>query len=50
LKHKSPASDTKYNEIKSEYFEDYAIGLYLDEKYKTNLLHLITNNFFIDVL
>jgi hypothetical protein len=41
---------TKYNEIKSEYFEDYAIGLYLDEKYKTNLLHLITNNFFIDVL
>jgi len=35
--------------IEKEYFEDYAIGYHLDPSYKTNMLHLFTNLFFIDI-
>jgi len=35
--------------IMKEYFEDYAMGFYLDEKYKTNMLHIATNNYFTDI-
>jgi hypothetical protein len=39
---------TKINNIKNEFFEDYAIGVHLHPHYKTSLLHILTNKFFID--
>lgn len=39
----------KHKLIEKEYFEDYAIGYHLDPSYKTNMLHLFTNLFFIDI-
>ncbi len=39
----------KRNLIEKEYFEDYAIGYYLDQSYKENMLQLFTNKFFIDI-
>jgi hypothetical protein len=39
----------KRSHIEKEYFEDYAIGFYLNEKYKTTMLHISTNNFFTDI-
>ena len=38
----------EYDNIKKEYFEDYAIGLYMPKYYKDNILHLKTDAFFID--
>jgi Galactosyltransferase len=38
----------EYDNIKKEYFEDYAIGLYMPKYYKDNILHLKTDSFFID--
>jgi hypothetical protein len=35
--------------IEKEYFEDYAIGYHLDVCFKNNMLHLMTNKFFIDI-
>jgi hypothetical protein len=35
--------------IEGEYFEDYAIGLYLNSHFKTNILAISTNNFFRDI-
>lgn len=35
--------------IEKEFFEDYAIGFYLDEQYKLLMLSLDTNKFFIDI-
>lgn len=35
--------------IEKEFFEDYAIGFYLDEHYKLNMTNLETNKFFIDI-
>jgi len=35
--------------IEKEYFEDYAIGFYLDQYYKLNMIKLDTNKFFIDI-
>lgn len=35
--------------IEKEYFEDYAIGFYLDHHLKSNILNLATNRFFIDI-
>ena len=35
--------------IENEYLEDYAIGFYLDLRYKQNMIHLATNKFFIDM-
>ena len=35
--------------IKKEYFEDYAIGYYLDDRFKTNILNIATNKFFTDI-
>lgn len=40
---------SKMNIIKNEYLEDYAIGYYLDESLKSNMLNLFTNKFFIDM-
>lgn len=39
---------TKRHEIEREYLEDYAIGFNLDESFKTNMLQLNTNFFFVD--
>jgi len=40
---------TKTELIKQEYFEDYAIGYNLDEKYKIDVLNIATNKIFIDM-
>lgn len=40
---------TKREFIGNEYFEDYAIGFYLSEELKENLLKLETKNFFQDI-
>ena len=37
-------------EIEEEYFEDYAIGYYLNNKYKTNFLKLQTSQYFKDMV
>ena len=39
---------TKINNIKNEFFEDYAIGFHLHPHYKTSLIHILTDKFFID--
>jgi hypothetical protein len=39
----------KKENIKSEYLEDYAIGFYLNDFFKKNILHLATNHFFTDI-
>jgi len=38
----------KKDKIREEYLEDYAIGLYLDSKYKTNILPITTQKYFED--
>jgi hypothetical protein len=40
---------SKVSDIEKEYFEDYAIGFYLDSYFKTNILSILTNNFFKDM-
>jgi hypothetical protein len=35
--------------IEREYLEDYAIGYNLDERLKTNILHISTNHYFTDI-
>ena len=35
--------------IEKEFLEDYAIGYYLDARFKTNMLNLTTNKFFTDI-
>lgn len=35
--------------IFKEYLEDYAIGYYLDDFFKTNILKIATNNYFTDI-
>jgi hypothetical protein len=40
---------SKLSSIEKEYFEDYAIGYHLDNVYKTNMLPILTNNYFIDI-
>jgi hypothetical protein len=37
------------DKIKKEYLEDYAIGYHLDNKYKLNIMHITTNDFFTDI-
>jgi hypothetical protein len=39
----------KRDNIIREYLEDYAIGFNLDERFKTNMLSISTNNFFTDI-
>lgn len=39
----------KRENIIKEFLEDYAIGFNLDERFKTNILSLSTNNFFTDI-
>ena len=39
----------KRENIIKEYLEDYAIGFNLDNRFKTNMLSLATNNFFTDI-
>jgi len=39
----------KREKINEEYLEDYAIGYYLDEKYKNNIMALSTQKVFIDI-
>ena len=39
----------KKENIIKEYFEDYAIGYYLDNIYKKNMVNIQTNNFFTDI-
>jgi len=40
---------SKKDDIKKEYFEDYAIGYYLDDSFKQTMLNIKTDNFFIDI-
>jgi hypothetical protein len=40
--------EEKKQEIETEYLEDYAIGYYLSDLYKINMLPLDTNKYFID--
>jgi hypothetical protein len=40
--------EEKKQEIESEYLEDYAIGYHLTNLYKTNMLPLDTNKYFVD--
>ena len=40
---------SKREKIDQEYLEDYAIGFYLDEKYKTSMLFVNSNLFFKDM-
>uniref|UniRef100_A0A6C0JHF4 Hexosyltransferase n=1 Tax=viral metagenome TaxID=1070528 RepID=A0A6C0JHF4_9ZZZZ len=40
---------TKTDLIKKEYFEDYAIGYNLHEKYKIDMLNILTNKIFTDI-
>ena len=35
--------------IAKEYLEDYAIGFYLDKRFKTNMMNISTNKFFTDI-
>lgn len=42
-------TSSKRKKIQNEYFEDYAIGFWLDESFKTNMLHLHTNKYFTDI-
>ena len=35
--------------IETEYLEDYAIGFYLDDIFKTNILNISTNKYFTDI-
>ena len=35
--------------ITKEYFEDYAIGFNLDQRFKTDMLNISTNMFFMDM-
>ena len=39
----------KSEEICKEFLEDYAIGFNLDERFKTNIMSIATNNFFTDI-
>lgn len=39
----------KRENIEKEYLEDYAIGYNLDERFKTNILHISTNHYFTDI-
>ena len=39
----------KKENIMKEFLEDYAIGFNLDEKFKINMLHLSTNQYFTDI-
>jgi len=40
---------SKRHLIEKEYLEDYAIGYYLDPKFKINMLGMTTNRFFKDI-
>lgn len=40
---------TKQISIEKEYFEDYAMGYYLDQVYKHTMINLATNYFFTDI-
>jgi hypothetical protein len=40
---------SKRSLIENEFLEDYAIGYNLDQYFKSNMLNLITNNFFKDI-
>jgi hypothetical protein len=40
---------SKAVDIEKEYFEDYAIGLYLDPHFKANILPITSSNFFKDI-
>ncbi len=40
--------EEKKEQIESEYLEDYAVGYYLLDQYKTSMLPLDTNKYFID--
>jgi hypothetical protein len=40
---------TKEESIMKEYLEDYAIGFYLKDELKTNILNIGTNHFFTDI-
>jgi hypothetical protein len=39
----------KRETIEKEYFEDYAVGYYLDDIYKKDMLNISTNHFFTDI-
>ena len=38
------------SDIAKEYFEDYAIGLYLEASFKENALYIKTDNIFKDII
>ena len=35
--------------IEKEYLEDYAVGFNLDDRFKTNILSISTNQYFTDI-
>jgi hypothetical protein len=39
----------KREKIFKEYLEDYAVGLYLNDSFKENIMHINTSTYFIDV-
>ena len=39
----------KRERILCEYLEDYAIGFYLDDSFKKDILHIKTNMYFTDI-
>lgn len=40
---------SKSDLVEKEYFEDYAIGYNLDTYYKSNMINILTNNYFTDI-
>lgn len=39
----------KSERILAEYLEDYAIGFHLDDRFKTNMMRISTNDYFTDI-
>jgi len=39
----------KKKNIQKEFFEDYAMGFYLDEELKRTIMHIATNQYFTDI-
>jgi len=40
---------TKREDINNEFFEDYAMGFHMDEKWKKTMIHISTNKYFADI-
>ena len=40
---------SKKNFVEKEFLEDYAVGYYLDDHFKSNMINIMTNKFFTDI-